>query len=353
MKAHIFVAALAFLFERMLERALADAGVSLSAKAALEALATVRHAQFRVDGQLRGGVTPGSARARQVLKALQITDHRPRRAKRAARFNVRLALSAGLENARLAKCEHVQFRLCGVSSGIAFLLGQSGIHFSVFRTRNPRFFPRLPDFLVAAVIIPPTSSHTNAENPPAGTRQRHRDSRPYCLSGHQPANGLTKIAGRSRYSSSMLFLRMDSRHAFTLVELVVVILILGILAGVAAPKLLDTSDVATENAQRQTLAVIRDAISRFAANTGSLPGQTKNSDDFKSELAPYVRGGFPTNQFDDNGNKADVVKFRESGDPLVDHVGGDEGWLYDKTTGEFIANSNGVSSDGVTLYSEF
>lgn len=76
-KAHIFVAALAFLFERMLERALADAGVSLSAKAAWEALATVRHVQFRVDGQLRSGVTPGSARARQVLKALQITDHRP------------------------------------------------------------------------------------------------------------------------------------------------------------------------------------------------------------------------------------------------------------------------------------
>jgi transposase len=76
-KAHIFVAALAFLCERMLERALVDAGVSLSAKVALEALTTVRHVQFRVDGELRSGVTPGSARARQVLKALQITDHRP------------------------------------------------------------------------------------------------------------------------------------------------------------------------------------------------------------------------------------------------------------------------------------
>jgi len=76
-KAHIFVAALAFLMERMLERALADGGVSLSAQAALEALATVRHVEFRVDGQLRSGVTPGSVRARQVLKALQLTDHRP------------------------------------------------------------------------------------------------------------------------------------------------------------------------------------------------------------------------------------------------------------------------------------
>jgi transposase len=76
-KAHIFVAALAFLIERMLERALKDAGLSLSARSALEALQTIRYVQFRVDGEIRSGVTPGSARARQVLTALRLTDHRP------------------------------------------------------------------------------------------------------------------------------------------------------------------------------------------------------------------------------------------------------------------------------------
>ena len=76
-KSHIFVAALAFLIERMLERTLKDAGVSLSAQSALEALKTIRHVQFRVDGELRSGVTPGSPRARQVLRALNLTDHRP------------------------------------------------------------------------------------------------------------------------------------------------------------------------------------------------------------------------------------------------------------------------------------
>ena len=76
-RAHIFVAALAFLVERMLERALKDAGVPLSAQAALQALQTIRHVRFRVHGQLRTGVTPGSPRARQVLKALRISDIRP------------------------------------------------------------------------------------------------------------------------------------------------------------------------------------------------------------------------------------------------------------------------------------
>lgn len=76
-KAHIFVATLAFLIERMLERALKDAGLTLSASSALAALETIRHVQFRVNGKLHSGVTPGSSRARQVLKAIKLTDHRP------------------------------------------------------------------------------------------------------------------------------------------------------------------------------------------------------------------------------------------------------------------------------------
>jgi len=76
-RAHIFVAALSFLIERMLERALKDAGLPLSAQAALTALQTIRHVRFQVNGQERTGVTPGSPRARQVLRALNITDLRP------------------------------------------------------------------------------------------------------------------------------------------------------------------------------------------------------------------------------------------------------------------------------------
>ena len=52
-KAHIFVATLSFLIERMLERGLKDAGVPLSAQSALASLETIRYVQFRVDGQPR------------------------------------------------------------------------------------------------------------------------------------------------------------------------------------------------------------------------------------------------------------------------------------------------------------
>jgi transposase len=75
-RAHIFVAALAFLIDRMLERALRDGDVALSAQTAWSALQTVRHVSFNVQGQLRSGVTPGSSRARQVLKTLKLSDTR-------------------------------------------------------------------------------------------------------------------------------------------------------------------------------------------------------------------------------------------------------------------------------------
>ncbi len=77
-KAHIFVAALALLVQRLLGRRLQDAGVGLSPARALEALSTVRLVMFRLEGQPeRQGMVGGSADARLVLKALKLQDQRP------------------------------------------------------------------------------------------------------------------------------------------------------------------------------------------------------------------------------------------------------------------------------------
>jgi transposase len=76
-RSHIFVAALAFLLDRMLERALRDANVDLSATTAWRALETLRYVRFCVNGEVKTGVTPGSSQARQVLKALKLSEIRP------------------------------------------------------------------------------------------------------------------------------------------------------------------------------------------------------------------------------------------------------------------------------------
>jgi len=76
-RAHIFVAALALLLMRLLERRLKDAGVKLSSEQALRALSTVRLVRFQLQGTARTGVSVGSPQARQVLQALGIAETRP------------------------------------------------------------------------------------------------------------------------------------------------------------------------------------------------------------------------------------------------------------------------------------
>jgi transposase len=77
-RAHIFVAALALLVQRLLGRRLQEAGVDLSPARAMQALATVRLVTFHLEGQPeRQGVTGGCPDARQILKALKLVDHRP------------------------------------------------------------------------------------------------------------------------------------------------------------------------------------------------------------------------------------------------------------------------------------
>jgi transposase len=77
-QAHIFVAALAFLLHRAIEKKLKAANIDLSATEALQALRTVRVVDIRLGaGLTKRCVTRGSARAAAVLRALGIDQLDP------------------------------------------------------------------------------------------------------------------------------------------------------------------------------------------------------------------------------------------------------------------------------------
>ena len=78
-EAHIFVAALAFLLQKALDKKLKAAGLDLSAPMALQALRTVRVIDIHLgNGKTKKrSVSRGSAHSASVLKALKITQLEP------------------------------------------------------------------------------------------------------------------------------------------------------------------------------------------------------------------------------------------------------------------------------------
>lgn len=121
-----------------------------------------------------------------------------------------------------------------------------------------------------------------------------------------------------------------NRSGFTLIELVIVVLVLGIIAAVAAPKLFDVTTDARENATRQSLTTIRNAIELYRASSGVYPPASTITTALRSSL---TGGTFPSPQVgshsDDNNVRSFTGTFSSSGT---------DGWAYNETTGEFYLN---------------
>ena len=137
---------------------------------------------------------------------------------------------------------------------------------------------------------------------------------------------------------------MIRRRGFTLIELVVVIMILGILAGIASPKLIQTSGMAIDNGLKQTLAVVRDAIGHYASqNNGNLPPST-SAEDFRNALEPYLRSGFPKCPVGPTAGdpvKEIDVKF---GTATSFSAPPKEDWYFNTITGHFFVNFGGATA---------
>ena len=129
------------------------------------------------------------------------------------------------------------------------------------------------------------------------------------------------------------------RAGFSLIEIVVVVLLIGIIAATAAPKMFDTAATAKVNSARQSLAVVRDAVELYKAQNGAFPGATASGTALATDLTAFVKGPFPKVQVPGAPNNGSV-KYETNGGG-VGAPDGSTDWLYDTTDGTLIINVTG------------
>lgn len=126
----------------------------------------------------------------------------------------------------------------------------------------------------------------------------------------------------------------SARYGFTLVELVIVVLVIGILTAVAAPKMMNTATSARENGTKQSLAVLRSALELYRSQNGNYPTAATITTSLQANLS----GPFPIAQVGTNQN---ALVAASTQNPITTVETGAFGWAYNQTTGELRVNDAG------------
>jgi prepilin-type N-terminal cleavage/methylation domain-containing protein len=163
------------------------------------------------------------------------------------------------------------------------------------------------------------------------------------------------------------------KKGFTLIEILIVVILMGIIAAVAVPRLTTSTNEAQVNTLDTNVTAIRNAIELYAAqHNGRLPGQYKETDGttavttdgeaaaFVAQLTlysdksgktsaakdtvnypygPYFRDILPKNPLPTPSNTV-VADFDEVGSITNTGAAGGLGWKVAVQTGQIIANND-------------
>ncbi|MFC1822189.1 type IV pilin protein [Thermodesulfobacteriota bacterium] len=167
--------------------------------------------------------------------------------------------------------------------------------------------------------------------------------------------------------------KFEKNEGFTLIEILVVVILLGILATIIIPQVSVSSDDAKLNAAKTNLANLRNAIelyyyqhsNKFPGALGetsggattsdvdaatafveqmmkysSSAGITADSGSSTYQYGPYLRNGIPTNPFNDLDTM--ICDFDEPDITVKSSSGQDYGWKFYPKTGILVSGDNGA-----------
>lgn len=146
-----------------------------------------------------------------------------------------------------------------------------------------------------------------------------------------------------------------NQAGFTLVELLIVVIILGILAAVVIPQFNTAAAESKEAALASNLATIRQAIELYKVQhndtfpTSSIVNQLTQTTDATGttgtglKYGPYIRNSFPANPIDASNAVATSAT-------AVTAPTGAGGWVYMTSNGEFRANVAGTGPSGTDYF---
>lgn len=135
-----------------------------------------------------------------------------------------------------------------------------------------------------------------------------------------------------------MFRKMQNQQGFTLIELVIIIVVLGILAAVAIPKYQDITAEAKASAAKGALGSMRSGISIYYANAAVKTGTaTWPPIDSMRTVNVVMAQSMPANPFQASTNAPDSIVTGVTKGVVVGTRGG---WAYKPSTGELWLNTN-------------